>query len=77
MTSHEIPGADRSRVEVGVSGALRDGDRFEVRNAGDFYGPPALSGVYDGKPLRLPMAGSQPAPEFGAFVLMKRIVRGN
>lgn len=58
------------RVEVDVSGALRDGDRFEVRNALDFYGPPVLSGVYDGKPLRLPMAGS-PVPEFGAFVLMK------
>ena len=67
----------KERVEVDVSGALRNGDRFEVRNARDFYGQPVLSGVYDGRLLSLPMAGSQPAPEFGAFVLMKRIDREN
>ncbi|MGH9767569.1 MAG: hypothetical protein ACREAB_09070 [Blastocatellia bacterium] len=62
----------KNQVEVDVSGALRNGDRFEVRNVRDFYGQPVLSGVYNGKPLSLPMAGPQPAPEFGAFVLMKR-----
>src|SRR5262249_18812227 len=62
----------KNQVEVDVSGALKNGDRFEVRNAQDLYGPPVSSGVYDGAPLRLPMAGSQPAQEFGAFVLMKK-----
>src|SRR5262245_42117393 len=61
----------KNQVEVDLSGALRNGDRFEVRNARDFYGQPVLSGVYAGKPLSMPMAGSQPAPEFGAFVVMK------
>jgi len=61
----------KNQVEVDVSGALRNGDRFEVRDARNFYGPPVLSGVYDGKPLSLPMAGSPPAPEFGAFVVTK------
>src|SRR5262249_46520739 len=67
----------KNQVELDVSGALRNGERFEVRNAQDFYGPPVSSGVYDGAPLRLPMAGSQPAQEFGAFVLMKRNDRDN
>ncbi|MGE0128173.1 MAG: right-handed parallel beta-helix repeat-containing protein [Blastocatellales bacterium] len=61
----------KNQVEVDVSSSLRNGDRYEVRNARNFYGQPVLSGVYDGKPLSLPMAGSQPAPEFGVFVLMK------
>src|SRR5262249_42318934 len=54
-----------------LSAMLRNGDRFEIRDVRNFYGQPVLSGVYDGKPLSLPMAGSQPAPEFGAFVVMK------
>ncbi|MGH9938706.1 MAG: CAP domain-containing protein, partial [Blastocatellia bacterium] len=61
----------KKQIAVDVSGALRNGDRFEIRDARDFYGAPVLSGVYDDKPLSLPMSGSQPAPEFGAFVLMK------
>ncbi len=65
----------KNQVEVDVSATLQRGARFEVRNARDFYGQPVLSGVYDGAPLNLPMAGSQPAPEFGAFVLMKKIDR--
>src|SRR5262245_17777312 len=61
----------KNQVDADVSSLLRNGDRFEVRNARDFYGEPVLSGVYNGKPLSLPMAGESPAPEFGAFVLIK------
>jgi len=67
----------KKQVAVDVSSALRKGDRFEVRSAGDPYGQPVLSGVYDGAPLSLPMAGSQTAQEFGAFVLMKKVERDN
>ncbi|HKQ80515.1 MAG TPA: hypothetical protein VJ810_42870 [Blastocatellia bacterium] len=67
----------KDRVEVDLSGALRNGDRFEIRNVRDLYGQPALSGVYSGAPLLLPMSGSQPAQEFGAFVLIKRGDRDN
>ncbi len=61
----------KDQVEIDVSGTLRNGDRFEVRNARDLYGAPVLSGVYGGSRLRLPMTGSRTAMEFGAFVLIK------
>ncbi len=61
----------KPNVEVDVSLALSNGDHFEVRDARNFFGQPVLSGVYDDKPLILPMAGPKPAPEFGAFVVMK------
>lgn len=61
----------KSQVEADVSNVLRTGDRFEVRNVQNFFGQPVLTGVYDGKPLSLPMTGQQPAPEFGAFVVLK------
>jgi len=78
--------AQQSTVSVDVSGILHPGDRYVVRNAEDFYGPPVTSGIYIGRPLELPMvsvtppspvgiATAQPAPvtgpTFDVFVLMK------
>ncbi|HVH66968.1 MAG TPA: right-handed parallel beta-helix repeat-containing protein [Gemmatimonadales bacterium] len=78
--------AQQSAVSVDVSGILDMGDRYVVQNVQDFYGPPAASGTYTGKPLELPMLGvtaptplgvvtAQAAPvtgpTFNVFVLMR------
>jgi hypothetical protein len=72
----------RTYVDADVSGVLKPGARYEVRNAQDFFAPPVLSGTYDGQPLRLPMyglgvaqpigsSGLQPTgPGFNVFVLV-------
>ncbi len=74
-------------VDVDVSGILPVGARYEVRNAQDYFGPPVLTGTYDGRLLRLPMTGLRVAapignvthkpattgPEFAAFVLIRRV----
>jgi hypothetical protein len=76
----------RSTVPVDVSGVLEVGKRYEVRDAQNFYGPPALEGVYAGGALQLPMnltasapvlggARVQPPhtdPEFNVFVLLPK-----
>jgi hypothetical protein len=72
----------REAVEVDVSGVLKVGDTFEVRNAKDFFGPPVIKAKYDGKPLHLPLVGLRVAaplggsktpgddPQFSAFVML-------
>jgi hypothetical protein len=70
-------------VDVEVSSLnLHPGDRYEIRTAEDYYGD-ALTGTYDGHPVRIPMKGwgvAQPVgydkpksamPDFGAFVFSK------
>jgi hypothetical protein len=52
-------------VGVDVSGILQPGDRYEVRNVQDIFGPPMLSGIYSGELLVLPMAGVAPPPAIG------------
>jgi hypothetical protein len=63
---------------------LQRGDRYEVRDALNFYGDPVAGGSYTGKGVRIPMVGltvARPtgvpaaapfhtAPEFGVFVLL-------
>jgi len=73
-------------VEVDLSGrGLKSGDRFEIRDAQNYFGPPVLTGTYRGAPVSIPMTGTAIAapvgtvafpprhssPEFGAFVLVK------
>ncbi len=57
-------------VRVDLSGLLRQGDRFEVRNAQDYFGTPVFSGTYSGQPIKLPMTGTPTGPEFNAFVVL-------
>jgi hypothetical protein len=69
-------------VIVDLSSVLSLGAEFEVRNAQDFFGAPVVTGVYDGKPVSLPMTGlsvAQPVgwnapppsgPEFNVFVVL-------
>jgi hypothetical protein len=73
-------------VIVDLSPVLKAGDSFEIRNAQDYFGPVVLSGTYQGGGLGINMSGlsvARPvgwsgriipssAPEFGAFVLIKR-----
>jgi hypothetical protein len=70
-----------SSVDVDLSSVLSQGSYFELRNAQNYFGPPAVSGTYDGNLVTVPMAGLLPAspvgwaappptgPEFNAFVL--------
>ncbi|MBU6400762.1 MAG: right-handed parallel beta-helix repeat-containing protein [Verrucomicrobia bacterium] len=74
-----------TNVQVDVSSVLLPGAAYEVRNVEDYFGGPILSGLYDGKPLNLPMTGltvaaptapllTAPAtgPTFNVFVLLPR-----
>jgi hypothetical protein len=45
----------QSSVSVDVSAMLSPGDRYEVREAQNYFGPSALEGTYDGNALALPM----------------------
>jgi hypothetical protein len=74
----------KSTVSVDVSGVLKKGASYVLKDAQDFFGPPVLSGIYKGTPLSIPMTGkavSKPngniptapkntAPEFGVFILL-------
>jgi hypothetical protein len=59
-----------STVDIDIGKTLSIGARYEVRNVYDYFGHPVASGIYDGKPIRLPMTGTRTGPEFNAFVLM-------
>lgn len=73
-------------IDVDLSGLLIPGDKYEVRNAQNYFAPPVVSGTYTGQPINLPMTGLEPAqpigwgriepaeytsPEFNVFVLLK------
>jgi hypothetical protein len=74
----------KSSVSVNVSGILRSGESYEVRDAMNFFGAPVASGTYSGSPIAIPMTGltiappvgtvpfapKHTAPEFGTFVLL-------
>ena len=54
-------------VSADLTGVLAVGDRYEVRNAQDFFGAPVASGTYGGGSISLPMSGvTAPAPIGGA-----------
>lgn len=76
----------KARVAVDVSAVLKAGDVYEVRDAQNFFGAPVAAGTYDGSPVAIPMNGLQiaapvgtvpappvhTAPQFGAFILLKK-----
>src|SRR5690606_31329218 len=72
-------------VSVDLSDVLRPGDRYEVRNAQNFFAAPVASGSYDGGSVTLPITDAAPAPtissrgkavrtgtEFNAYVIVKK-----
>ncbi len=73
------------KVAVDVRSVMDAGVAYEVRNAEDFFGPPVLTGVFDGQSLQLPMTGLSVAkpmapfrtpaptgPTFNVFVLLPK-----
>jgi hypothetical protein len=73
----------QATVPVDLSGVLRVGDAYEIRNVQDFFGAAVVSGTYGGSPVDVPMTGVTPAapignspaappqtgPDFGVFVV--------
>lgn len=71
-------------VPVDLNGVLQPGQRFRIVSAQNYAGSPLVSGVYQGEPVRLPMAATPAAkvigyehyplpitePVFGAFVVL-------
>jgi hypothetical protein len=83
--------ANQSAVQVDLSGVLRPGDRYEVRNVQDLWGPPVASGAFSGAAISLAMTGVEPpapvgrtapsraprtAPLFDVFLLTSAAERG-
>jgi hypothetical protein len=66
---------NRPHVSADMSGVLAPGDRYEVRNVQDLFGPPVNSGTLEGTTITIPMEGvaaplpigltSSPAPKTG------------
>ncbi|HSA57549.1 MAG TPA: right-handed parallel beta-helix repeat-containing protein [Gemmatimonadaceae bacterium] len=52
-------------VAVDLTGVLRVGQRYEIRNVQDVFGPPVAHGIHDGDPVRLTMAGVTPPRPVG------------
>ena len=52
-------------VSVNLSGVLAAGQRYEVHNVQDYYGPAVASGTYSGGSISLPMTGVAPPARLG------------
>jgi Big-like domain-containing protein len=73
----------QTTVPVDLSGIVRVGDAYAIRNVQDFFGAPVVSGTYGGSPVDVPMTGVTPVvpiggsptpppqtgPDFGVFVV--------
>lgn len=57
--------AQQPTVNADLSGVLRLGTRFEIRNVQDVYGEPVVSGSYDGGTVAIPMRGVDPPLPIG------------
>jgi hypothetical protein len=64
--------AGQASVSVDLSQVLTPGQRYEVRNAQDFFGTPAASGTYAGGSVSLPMTPvAPPRPVGGALATLQ------
>ena len=52
-------------VSADLSGVLRNGQRYEVRNVQDLFGAAVTSGTYSGGSITLPMTGVNPPARIG------------
>ncbi len=59
-------------VEADLGGFLTPGDRFRILSALDFFGAPVAEGVFDGAPVRVPLAA---LPETGGGEFCAYVVR--
>lgn len=74
----------RPEVEADLNGVVPPGQRYQIVSAQDFYGEPVAAGVYEGRPVRLPMrpraimapvgmpdfVAKATEPEFGVYVIL-------
>lgn len=74
----------KESVEASLGDLLRSGQSYRIVSAVNFHAAPVARGVYDGKPIRLPMRPNKPAqpvgmvdyrlpttePEFAVFVVL-------
>ena len=82
---HGINGRDRKpAVAADLKAVLKEGGKYRIVSAQDFYGEAVAAGTYDGKPVELPMKPTPPVrpigmpevkmpvtqPEFGVFVVL-------
>jgi ferric-dicitrate binding protein FerR (iron transport regulator) len=56
----------RGSVEADLSGVLKPGDRYVVRDAQNYYGTPASRGTFGGRSMSIPIAESPVAPLVGS-----------
>ena len=57
---------DRKKsIAADLSGVLKDGGKYRVVSAQDFFGEPVAGGTFDGKPVKLPMRAYRAAPPIG------------
>ena len=75
----------KDTVVIDPKSILKQGDKFKIVNAQDYFGNPVVIGVYDGKPISLSMTGLSVAkpigdapcnppvtePEFNVFIISK------
>ena len=57
--------AKLTEVEVDLSRVLTSGQKFRIVSVKDFFGKSLASGVYDGRPVRVPMKPITPPPPVG------------
>jgi len=50
---------------VDLSSVLSVGDAFEIRNAQDYFGPPVVTGTFQGSPVSIPQLGLAPVQPVG------------
>jgi hypothetical protein len=55
----------RTNVDIDVSNVLTVGQTYELRNVQHLLTGPVLSGVYDGRPLRVRLDDTQVTPPTG------------
>jgi hypothetical protein len=55
----------QARVSVDMSGVLAVGDRYEVHNVQDLFGPPVVTGTLLGRSITIPMGGVPPPAPIG------------
>src|SRR5260370_5624370 len=55
----------QSTVPVDLSGIVRVGDRYEIRNVQDFFGAVVASDIFGGSPVDVPMTGVAPVVPIG------------
>jgi hypothetical protein len=78
---------NKDAVDVDLSNVLKAGDKYEVRDAQNYFGPAVARSIYDEKPVALPMNLTATAPvlgkpskpfehtprEFNAFIVIRTI----